>query len=158
MTTTTRKGAIGALLDEYERALADLKKVIAPIDSHTLTFIIDPYTDDEDCRSIQSILAHVVCSGYGYAINIHNLKGNAVEKPVRIPRNSTQEYVADIDAMFAYTQKVLSQVNENEIRQTNTALKIENALGQLFDIEQMAEHAIVHVLRHRRQIENILRK
>jgi hypothetical protein len=25
--------------------------------------------------------------------------------------------------------------------------------GQLYDIEQLMEHAIVHVLRHRRQIE-----
>ena len=28
--------------------------------------------------------------------------------------------------------------------------------GQLYDVEQLFEHAIVHILRHRRQIERFL--
>jgi hypothetical protein len=30
--------------------------------------------------------------------------------------------------------------------------------GQHYDIEQMMEHAIVHVLRHRRQVEKFVEK
>ncbi|WP_294276359.1 hypothetical protein [uncultured Chryseobacterium sp.] len=36
--------------------------------------------------------------------------------------------------------------------------KINTLWGQQYDVEQMLEHAIVHILRHRRQIENALVK
>lgn len=34
--------------------------------------------------------------------------------------------------------------------------KINTKWGQQYDVEQMLEHAIVHILRHRRQIKNAL--
>jgi len=37
MTKNYRTGAIGALLDEYERAIADLQQVIAPISDRELS-------------------------------------------------------------------------------------------------------------------------
>jgi hypothetical protein len=37
-----------------------------------------------------------------------------------------------------------------------TALEIQAPWGPVYDLEQMLEHAIVHVLRHRRQIERFL--
>ena len=40
-----------------------------------------------------------------------------------------------------------------ELEQPDNSLKIKSGWGQSYDIEQMTEHAIVHVLRHRRQIE-----
>ena len=54
------KGAIGALLDEYERSIIELKKVITSISKEELIEIVDKETKDEDCRSIQRILSHVV--------------------------------------------------------------------------------------------------
>lgn len=38
------------------------------------------------------------------------------------------------------------------------AKKINTKWGQQYDVEQMLEHAIVHILRHRRQIKNALIK
>jgi hypothetical protein len=38
-----RSGAIGALLDEYERAISDLKKTMAGIPDHLLTVIADSH-------------------------------------------------------------------------------------------------------------------
>lgn len=55
MSKTYRQGAIGALLDEYERAVSDLKKVIERIPDHALTIITDPQTTDENGKSIQTI-------------------------------------------------------------------------------------------------------
>lgn len=46
-------GAIGALLDEYERAVKELKKRIQSISPTELTDIVDNETTDEDCRSIE---------------------------------------------------------------------------------------------------------
>ena len=70
-----RQGAVGALLDIYEQAISDLKKVIEVIPDKAMTIITDRQTTDENCKSIQAILSHVVSAGYGYATSIHNLRG-----------------------------------------------------------------------------------
>ena len=86
-----RKGAVGALLDEYERAIADLKNVIENIPDDALTIIIDKDTSDENCHSFQTILAHVVHSGFGYATSIHNLKGYDRQRPAKTRRATVKE-------------------------------------------------------------------
>lgn len=156
MSKKYRVGAIGALLDEYERAIADLKTVILGIDDSILTVIFDPYTNDEDCRSIQTILSHIAYSGYGYAVSIHNVKGHGMERPKKAYHNSKAKYIEDLDSLFNFTDNVLREFDDSEIEQFDDSLKIKVAWGQSYDIEQMIEHAIVHILRHRRQIEKIL--
>lgn len=156
MSKKYRLGAIGALLDEYERAIIDLKTVILGIDDKALTVIVDPYTSDEDCRSIQTILSHVIYSGYGYAVNIHNLKGHGIERPGKIYHNTKTKYIEDLESLFNFTDNVFKEFEDSEIEQLDDSLKIKVAWGQSYDIEQMTEHAIVHILRHRRQIEKIL--
>lgn len=148
-----RQGATGALLDVYEQAIAALIAVIAPISDRLLPLVIDPITSDEHCRSLQSILAHVVHSGYGYATSIHNRKGNRSERPALILHNNMQAYREDLVAMFRYTEQVFSEVREDELEQYEETLKIRTGWGQLYDIEQLTEHAIVHILRHTRQIK-----
>ena len=155
MTKIFRQGAIGALLDEYERAISDLKKVIEAIPDNGLTIITDPQTNDENCRSVQTILSHVVSSGYGYATSIHNLKGNSMERPVKTFHLTFKEYLEDLTSLFLFTENIFREIKDNELEQFDDSLKIKAGWGQLYDIEQMTEHAILHVLRHRRQIEKI---
>ena len=156
MTKFYRKGAIGALLDEYERAIADLKKVIEPVTDNELSIIADAETEDEDCRSIQTVLAHVVYAGYGYATSIHNLKEHNKVRPPKTPRTTSAEYIQDLTGVFAFTEKLLQEFNDSELEQHDNSLKIKAGWGQIYDIEQMMEHAIVHILRHRRQIERFI--
>ncbi|MEO5893203.1 MAG: DinB family protein [Ferruginibacter sp.] len=153
-----RQGAIGALLDEYERAIADLKNVIEKIPDKLLTVITDPDTGDENCRSIQAILAHVVHSGYGYATSIHNMKGNIIRRPGKIFHTTVKEYVDDLTSVFTFTENIFKEIKDDELEQFNDSLKIQTGWGQLYDTEQLTEHAIVHILRHRRQIERITLK
>lgn len=153
MTKTHRTGAIGALLDEYERALTDLKLVIATIPDNAIAIIADAQTQDENCRSVQTILTHVVHAGLGYATSIHNLKGHNAVRPAKTPRSTIKEYEQDLTAVFTFTEMVLSHFKEDEVEQHDNALKIKSGWGQIYDVEQMMEHAIVHILRHRRQIE-----
>ena len=153
MTKIYRQGAIGALLDEYERAITDLKKVIGAIPDNALTIIVDRQTADENCRSVQTILSHVVSSGYGYAISIDNLKGHNLARPAKTSRLTTQEYLDDLTNVFSFTENIFKELKDNELEQFDDSLKIKSGWGQLYDIEQMTEHAIVHILRHRRQIE-----
>src|SRR5712675_1651153 len=153
MTKIFRQGAIGALLDEYERAISDLKKVIETIPDKDLTVLMDTQTADDNCRSFQTILSHVVHSGYGYATNIHNLKGNHMPRPAKTFHLTFKEYQEDLTKVFSFTENIFREINENELEQFDNSLKIKAGWGQFYDIEQMTEHAIVHILRHRRQIE-----
>ena len=58
-----------------------------------------------------------------------------------------------IQVFFNCSMKDFSEINDDELEQFDDALKIKTGWGQLYDIEQLTEHAIVHILRHRRQIE-----
>lgn len=153
MSKIYRQGATGALLDEYERAIADLKNVIGDITDNDLTLIIDPNTNDDNCRSIQTILTHVVHSGYGYATSIYNFKGHNKVRPEKVFHATISKYVSDLDSVFAFTENVFSEFTDGDLEQFDNSLKIKAGWGQVYDIEQMMEHAIVHILRHRRQIE-----
>ena len=150
-----RQGAVGALLDIYEQAISDLKKTIEDIPDDALTIITDLQTTDENCKSIQAILSHVVHAGYGYATSIHNLKGHNLTRPAKTFHLSIKEYAEDLTSVFAFTENVFKEIKEDELEQLDDSLKIKTSWGQLYDIEQITEHAIVHVLRHKRQIEKI---
>lgn len=71
-------GVVGALLDEYEKSLNELNEVIKDVSDDDLIKIVDPITKDEDCRSIQSILTHVVQSGYTYVVEIRKWLGEEI--------------------------------------------------------------------------------
>ncbi|PSK91512.1 DinB family protein [Taibaiella chishuiensis] len=150
-----RKGACGALLDEYEQVIDTLKKVIRPIPDSELATIIDPHTADDNCRSLQAILSHVVHAGYGYATSIHNLSGPAQTRPGKALHPQTAAYLDDLDHMFLFTQQVFRAIEDADLEQTDNQRKIMSGWGQVYDIEQMMEHAIVHIMRHRRQIERL---
>ena len=152
-----RQGAVGALLDIYEQAISDFKKVIEDIPDNALTIIINPQTTDENCKSIQTILSHVVNSGYGYAANIHNLKGNNIRRPDKTSHLTIKEYLEDLTGVFTYTENIFKEIKDNDLEQFDNSLKIKTGWGQWYDIEQMTEHAIIHILRHKRQIDNIKR-
>ncbi len=155
MSKTFRQGAIGALLDEYERAIYDLKTVIEQIPDTALTILIDLQTKDENCKTIQAILSHVVHAGYGYATSIHNLKVNNLERPAKTFHLTVQEYLQDLTSLFSFTEQIFKGITDHELEQSDNLKKIKTSWGQSYDIEQLTEHAIVHILRHRRQIEKI---
>ena len=151
-----RTGAIGALLDIYEQAISGLKEVVKQLPDDALTVIRDRNTPDENCRSIQTILSHVVNSAYGYATSIHNIKGSELQRPEKIFHPGIGPYLQDLDAAFTFTENVFKNLKDSDLEQFENSLKIRTRWGQIYDIEQLTEHAIVHVLRHKRQIINFL--
>jgi uncharacterized damage-inducible protein DinB len=148
-----RIGAIGALLDEYERAIDDLKVVLTEVSDEDLKTIVDAETTDEDCRSIQTIMGHVVRSGYGYAIYIYRHLGENYDFRTTVLRATSQEYCDDIDAAFQFNVALFEKYPNLNLEEFENEKKILTRWGQIFDYDQLLEHAIVHVLRHRRQIE-----
>ncbi len=154
VTRTYRAGAIGALLDEHERAAGELLGVLAPLDEDAFRVIRDPATKDEDCRSIQTVAAHVLRSGYGYANYIRKAFGTAQSSPEMLSVERA-EVAAEMPRMLAYMAATLEgrlRMSDDEIQ----AVRMVVRWGPTFDLEQLLEHAIVHVLRHRRQIERFL--
>lgn len=148
-----REGAKGALLDEYEKAIEELKELIADISDEALSKIVDHDTPDANCKSISTILAHLVRSGYSYAIYVRNLDGDIIERPERVYRTSIAEYINDIDDFFGYTTQTFLAIKDDQLEIFDESKKIMTAWNKLYNIEQIMEHAIVHIVRHRRQIE-----
>lgn len=154
MKRTYRSGAVGALLDEYERAASELLAIIDSINDSEFELVRDPHTSDEHCRSVQTIMSHVVHSGFGYA--------NSIRKACSMPEEdstfrilSRSESTAGLVRMMKYTADTLNDkfgFTDDQMM----AVKMVNAWGQTYDMEQRLEHAIVHILRHRRQVDRFL--
>jgi uncharacterized damage-inducible protein DinB len=153
MTKIYRPGAIGALLDEYERAITELQQAIADFSDEELITIPDIKTSGARFKSVQTILSHVVSAGRGYAVYIRQLKGQKIEYPNDISRLTISDYKKDLDDLFIFTIDTFKNIQENDIEEFDNDKKIMAFWGQAYDIEQITEHAIVHILRHRRQIE-----
>ena len=156
MRESYREGAVGALMDEYERAVWELRRLAEQIAEADAVRVVDPTTEDEDCRSVQAVMSHVVNAGYGYA----DLLRRAFSIPSTRPPKalfSPPDYLEQLDAVLAYTAETLEgrwRMTDEEI----TATVIKAGWGPTYDAEQLLEHAIVHVLRHRRQIEKFMHR
>lgn len=149
-------GAKSALLAEYERALNDLRQVVATVQPQELTAIVDPTTEDENCRSIQTILTHVVRSGFSYATYIRRQQGEQLEWRPLQTMETIAAYQTELEAAFDFTRQTFECYPDIELEVMEAENKMLTRWGQLYDTEQLMEHAIVHILRHRRQIERFL--
>jgi uncharacterized damage-inducible protein DinB len=141
-------------MDEYERVSGELIGRIESISDEEFERVRDTQTQDEDCRSIQTIMRHVVRAGYGYAgyMRTYWKKEPVVrwDEPVR--RGDTP---AEMRKMLAYMVETLEGHWEMSDPECN-AMKMTVRWGPVYDFEQLFEHAIVHVMRHRRQIDRFL--
>jgi hypothetical protein len=153
MNKIYRPGAVGALLDEYERVIKELQHVIADMTDTELARIVDTTTTDDNCRSVQTILSHVVNSAHSYAIYVLHAYGYQMVRPEKRYHPSAAMYITDLTAAFQFTEMVFRDIKDTELEQPDNDKKIMTRWGQVYDIEQLMEHAIVHIMRHRRQIE-----
>ena len=154
MRESYREGAVGALLDEYERAVWELRRLVGRMAEEDVVRVVDPATEDETCRSVQTIVSHVVNAGYGYADYLRVVFSIPSTRPPRALL-SHGESLEQLDAVLAYTAETLEGrwlMTDEEM----SAAVINSGWGVRYDAEQLLEHAIVHVLRHRRQIEKFM--
>lgn len=156
MKTYRETGAAGAILDEYEKALEELIQVIEPISHEALTFPVYPDSKDPNCISIQSVLTHVVRAGYRYIDALRILQGENLSYTNGIQLDSAEKYIAGLREMFKYNEQFFEDYPSVEMEENDNSKKVLSPWGQVYDVEQLMEHAIVHILRHRRQIERYL--
>jgi uncharacterized damage-inducible protein DinB len=154
MKKTYRSGAIGALMDEYERAASELAGLVERIPEGDFVRVVDPQTNNADCRSVQTIMSHVIRAGYSYADYIREQFSIASTRP-QSKLLSSQESLKQLDAALRYTAQTLKgkwEMSDEEISGT----VIKSRWGAVYDVEGLLEHAVVHILRHRRQIEKFI--
>jgi uncharacterized damage-inducible protein DinB len=141
-------------MDEYERAASELERLIERIPEDDFVRVVDSQTKDDDCRSVQTIMSHVVRAGYGYADYIREQFSIASSRP-QPKLLSRQESLEQLDAALRYTAQTLEgkwEMSDEEISGT----VIKSRWGAVYDVEGLLEHAIVHILRHRRQVEKFI--
>ena len=155
---TKNQGAVTALLDVYQKVIVELQILIENISDDDLVLIMDKETSNPDCESVQSILTHVVSSAFSYAVYVQNSRGILSSRPEREERPTAKQFIEDLNSVIDFTNETFSTINNHEIEEFNEEAKIHTRWGQVYDIEQLMEHAIVHILRHKLQIERFITK
>ncbi len=154
MTKTYRSGGVGAMMDEYDRAATELERIIGGISDEEFERERDSRTTDPNCKSIKTIMNHVIGSGYGYADSIRQAYAVPSERPPAAVLSRVPS-LEGLKNMLGYTSATL-EGRWNYTDEQVSAVHIQSRWGVHYDMEQMLEHAIVHVLRHRRQVERFL--
>lgn len=147
-----RLGALGAMMDEYERVSKELIAVLQAVSD--VAYTKEHPEQLEDCRSIQIIMRHVCGAAYVYANTIRKTFGIAITKE-NPGLASKEDTIRTLHDSLAYTEESLSgkwSMTDDEIDETSMV----SNWGVVYNLEQMLEHAIVHIMRHRRQIERLL--
>lgn len=142
-------------MDEYERAAEEYKQLIRSLSQEDFAKIIDMDTQDPDCISAQTITNHVVRAGYAYANYIRKQFNDAlVERKEDYELSTVPKAILEFDRMLKYTVETLDNKWDMSF-EVITQNIIQTRWLQKYDMDQLLEHAIVHILRHRRQIERL---
>jgi uncharacterized damage-inducible protein DinB len=152
------QGGLGAILDEYQKASEEFIGVVQQLHPKDFVKIIDEKTEDEDCRSVQTICRHVIRSGYGYANYVLNAMNITVDFPKadEMTIEKSEDAINAIRKMIKYNIHNLYEMNQEKIESNMYSIKFITRWKDEFNFEQILEHAIVHILRHRRQIEKFI--
>jgi uncharacterized damage-inducible protein DinB len=143
-------GMFGALLDEYARTAEDFCRTVEDLPEDG--FQMEREGPEPDTVSLRAICSHVALCAWGYAGYIRTARGLP-----RIPPPYDKDAVttpASLRPLLAtalrHTEATVEGCPTDE---GLDALRFQVRWGPTYDPEMILEHAIVHLLRHRRQIE-----
>lgn len=153
------QGGLGAILDEYKKASEEYLNVIQNISQKDFVKIIDHKTSDEDCSSIQTITRHVIRSGYGYANYILNALNIFIDSPDvnKLVIENSIDAANEIRKMLKSNIYNLYELNREKIENNMYSIRFTTRWNEEYNFEQILEHAVVHILRHRRQVEKFIK-
>ena len=114
-----------------------------------------PVTDDEDYKSLEVLLFHVLRASRGYITWICdklNLDNPSVDPPPPLNeiQNEAESYLV---YLFDKWSLPLANVPEELFHEPS----YKSNWGADFCIESMLEHAVMHPIRHQFQLENLIR-
>jgi uncharacterized damage-inducible protein DinB len=141
--------AFDACLGEYRRAAAELCDVVERFTPEA--FAAERPSEDPDTVSPRAICDHVVRAAHGYANALRKAQGMA-EDPARAAVAAPADLRPALERALRFTAESVAPMRSLHGRDV---LKIEFRVssGAVYNPEILLEHAICHVLRHRRQLE-----
>lgn len=146
-------GPFGALMDEYARAAEDFCRVVEGFD--LARFDAERPSNNPNTVSPRAICLHVIGAAHRYAHYIRKARGvDFVERYDTDPAQlrSPQEVrtlLTEGILLMEETVEPLLNATEQEIQALSFAVR----WGPRYDPEMILEHAVCHLLRHRRQLE-----
>jgi hypothetical protein len=146
-------GPFGALMDEYARAAEDFCRVVERFEP--ARFDAERPSDNPNTVSPRAICLHVIGGAHRYAHYIRKARG--VDFVERYEADPSQLHSAqDVRPLLAegillteQTVEPLLNATEKEIQAVSFVVR----WGPRYDPEMILEHAVCHLLRHRRQLE-----
>jgi hypothetical protein len=145
-------GMFGALLDEYARAAEDFCRAIEAVPEER--FLREVAGDDPDTVSIRAICRHALGAAHRYSDYIRQARGMPFVDRFELPADAVPGPAAvrpGLAEMLRYTEASLVDWYEDPAPAEKLTFTVR--WGPTYDPEMILEHAIVHLLRHRRQVE-----
>jgi len=149
----TRNGALGAVMDLYEEETEFLFQTIKEkVKDSQWSVIVDKDTEDEDCRSIQTICQHIVGAAF-YYVDLMK-KGEDKEYEIKhepILLDSREAFEPKLREALAQQTDLYEgrwDLSDDDIEK----IVIKTGWGNTLDPETLMEHAVLHIMRHHRQI------
>jgi uncharacterized damage-inducible protein DinB len=144
-------GQIGALLDEYARAAEEFCRVVEGFDERTSEE--GPPGDDAGAVSVLAICRHVCRAARGYADDLGEASGRGAAR-TGAEVNRPADVRSILSGELRFTEEIvqpLRGLSEEEVEK----MEFRVSWGALYNPESLLEHAICHLLRHRRQLERL---
>jgi len=151
--TYKRPGALGAVMDLYEQEVSIFLKMINDkVKSEYWDVVVDEDTKDPDCKSIQTICQHIVGAADHYVDLMKKAEDKEYEMlPIEIELPSKATFEPRLEKALEKQREHFKDrwnMSDNEIE----GLTIKTGWGNYMDPETLMEHAVVHIMRHHRQI------
>ena len=153
LARTGRPGPFGALVDECARAAEDFCRVVEAFDA--ARFAAERPSKDPDTVSPRAICLHVCGGAFRYADYVRKAMGRPyVERAVVDPARIASP--ADVRGVLVEALRYTEDTFEGEWDMSEARcreLEFTVRWGPRYDPEMIMEHAVCHLLRHRRQLE-----
>ena len=146
-------GPFGALMDEYARAADEFCRVVESFD--TARFVSERASNTEETRTPRAVCIHVCGAAHRYAHYVRKARGfDFVDRyqldPERLHApQDVRPLLAEGTRLMEETVAPLRDATDEEIQ----SLSFNVRWGPRYDPEMILEHAVCHLLRHRRQLE-----
>lgn len=148
-----RSGPFGALMDEYARAAEEFCRVAE-------TFVPERFeairpSDNPETASPRAICRHVCGAANRYAHYIRRARGLSfidrfqLEPALLTAPSDTRARLAEAVQLTEVTVEPFLTVTDEQIQAVSFVVR----WGPRYNPEMLLEHAVCHVLRHRRQLE-----
>jgi hypothetical protein len=141
------------MMDEYARAADEFCRVAESFTSDR--FVEERSSNDPDCTSVRAICMHACGAAWGYANYLRHAQEIEMQSPA-IPPTESIRISSDVRGALAeailFTEQSVAPLRDLD-EDVVDAMEWRVRWGPLYNPESMLEHGIVHLLRHRRQLE-----